>query len=291
MDPDEVPHELARELSDGEKRLRSIYEKRDGLNEQAKVVRELRDDLHSKRKAILEQLRVTREKRSGLIEEMKAARARRDLYTERARALLGFKRKKEGAVKDPYEDRVVLEKDLSELEHRYQTMPLSMGKEREIVSKIEEKRKKLSEVKDLNDVFQTHRTEMLSKEEEIEELRRLSDEEHKKVRELMEKLDALQQEIDSVSPSLDHLRHEADKKHQEYLELREQADSYHQKSQELREKVVQLRGERDKLRRDARALMDEQNRVVSEALDNGEKLEDAADKAVEMLLKKGKVSL
>jgi phosphoserine phosphatase len=291
MDPDEVPQELVRELSDGEKRLRSIYERRDALNEQAKIVRELRDDLHGKRKGILEQLRSIRDDRAAIIEEMKAARSRRDLYNERARALQGFKRKKDGAVKDPYEDMVVLQKDLDELEHRYQTSTLSMAKERELVSQIEAKSRKLKELRGQGEVFQVHRSELLSKEEEIVELRRLSDEEHKKVMELSGKLDLLQKELDSLSPSLDHLRSEADKRHQEYLELREQADSFHRKSLELREKVVALRGERDKLRRDARALVEDQNKTVKDALDDGNKLNEVADRAVELLLKKGKVSL
>ena len=56
MSPEELPQELVKELSDSEKRLKALYEKRDHFNEEGKVYREMRDDLHQKRKDILNRI-------------------------------------------------------------------------------------------------------------------------------------------------------------------------------------------------------------------------------------------
>ena len=52
-----------------------------------------------------------------------------------------------------------------------------------------------------------------------------------------------------------------------------------------------LREERNQMIRDSRSIIEDQNKRVSEELDDEEKLDDAADKAIEVLLKKGKINL
>lgn len=293
MSPDEVPQELMKELSDSEKRLKGLYEKRDHFNEEAKVIREMRNDLHSRRRAIISQLQELRDKRVKLLEEMKAAKQRRDSFNQRVRDLLGIKRKKDKDAREtsPYEDKRTLEIELRKLEELYQTKAHTLEKEREIVKSIEEKRRKILELESQVDDHKAIVFEAKTKEDEITEYRRLADEEHARVQELHERLKEIHEKLDEQSPTLDHLRKEADKRHEESIKKREQADSYHQKAMELREKVIGLRKERDQLRKDARDLIQDQNKKVDEELADEEKLEDAADKAVDMLLKKGKITL
>ncbi len=293
MSPEEPPQTLVRELSDSEKKLKGLFDKRDHFNEESKVYREMRDDLHQKRKDILDRIQDIRAKKSKLLEEMKAAKARRDMFNEKARALIGIKRKKDTDSKkeDPYEDLHTIEIDLRKLEDLYQTRSHTLEKEREIVKSIEQKRKKIKELQAKEPIFQAAIVEAHTKEEEIKEYRRLSDEEHKTVHEIYLKLKEINEKMDEFSPSIDHLRKEADKRHEEFLKVRKQADAYHQKAVELRERVLQLRSERNKLRSDARAIVNDQNKKVSDVLDDEGKLDDAAEKAVEMLLKKGKISL
>ncbi|MBN1390573.1 MAG: hypothetical protein JXA22_08030 [Candidatus Thermoplasmatota archaeon] len=293
MSSEEVPEELVKELTDSEKRLKALYEKRDHFNEEGKVYREMRDDLHGKRKEVLLNIQKIRDERTKLLEEMKAAKARREMFNEKARTILGIKRRSDGEVKkaDPYEDIRTIEIELIKLEDLYQTQSHSIAKEREIVKSIEVYRKKLKEIKAKEPVFQAAKVEAQSKEEEIREYRRLADEEHARVNEIFEKLKELNKKMDEISPVLDHLRKEADKRHEEYLKVRKQADVYHQKAMELREKVISLRQERDQLRRDSRALIDNQNEMVNKELSDKDKLDDAADRAVDMLLRKGKITL
>ena len=60
MASEEIPQELMKELSDSEKRLKVLYDKRDHFNEEAKVLRDMRNDLHSKRKSILNHIQEIR---------------------------------------------------------------------------------------------------------------------------------------------------------------------------------------------------------------------------------------
>ncbi|MFW3145194.1 MAG: hypothetical protein ACMUIE_00095 [Thermoplasmatota archaeon] len=293
MSPEEIPQELMKELSDSEKRLKGLLDKRDHFNEEAKVIREMRDDLHKKRKGILEQIQDIRAKRGQILEELKSAKSRRDAYNQRVRDLLGIKRRTDQDMKerDPFEDISTLEIELRKLEETYQTKAHSLEKEREIVKSIEEKRKKLEKLQAKEVTFKAERVQAQTKEDEITEYRRLADQEHSNVKELFNKLQEINEKLDEYSPTLDHLRKEGDKRHEEFLKTREHADSYHQKAMDLREKVLQLRQERDKLKKDARELIEDQNKKVRDELEDEGKLDEAADKAVDLLLKKGKISL
>ncbi len=293
MSPDELPPDLVRELSDSEKKLKALFDRRDHFNDEGKVYREIRDDLHNKRKAIYKKIDHIRAEKTKLLEEMNAAKARREMFNERARSLIGIKRRRDSEAKDkePYEDRHTLELELRKLDDLYQTRSHTLQKERDIVKAMEEKRKKLKELKASEPEYQAIKLEAQDKEEQIKEYRMLSDQEHMKVQEIYLKLKEVSEKLDEHGPTIEHLRKEADKKHEEFLKVRKQADSYHEKAMELREKVLALRHERGNLLKDARILIDDQNRKVKEHLEDEDMLDNAADKAVDILFKKGKISL
>lgn len=293
MSPDDIPKELLTELSDSEKKLTALFEKRDHFNEEAKTIREMRDDLHERRRKVFDQIADIRAKKGQLVEEMKAAKSRRDMYNEKARRMSGGRRSRDSEKKEEltYEDINTLTRDLEKLQKQYETMSHTLEKERDIVKAIDEKRRKLQELKAKEPDFKAERIQAETLEEEIKEYRRLADQEHALVQELYLKLKEINEELDEYRPTIDHLRKEADKRHEEYIKVRKQADSYHQKATELREKVLQLRDERNKLRKEARAVVEDQNKKVKDELEDQEKLDDAADKAVDVLLKKGKITL
>ncbi len=293
MSPEPVPQDLIKDLSDSEKRLKGFYGKRDYFNEEAKVIREMRDDLHDKRRTIFDQISDIRDKKGEIIEDMKRAKARRDGYNERARALRGGPgRGQEGKKENLYEDIHTIEVELRKLEERYQTQPAkNLEAERTLVNSIESQRKKLKDLRAKEPEFRVEEIKETSLEEEADDFRRLADEEHAKVQELYKSLKEVEKRLDEYYPTLKHLKSEADKRHEEYLKIRKQADSYHAKAMEIREKVLQMRSERDKIRREAREIIDEQNKQVKKALDNMDSLDEAAEEAMGLLIKKGRISL
>jgi uncharacterized coiled-coil DUF342 family protein len=295
MSGDEVSKELQSELSNAEKRLKVLYEKRDHFQEEAKVFREMREDLHQKRRAVLDNMAELKGKKEALYAEIKETKARRDHYNEKAGILSGAIRKRRDDDRKnshPYEDRSTLELELRKLETAYETNPQKdLAKERDLVKKIDGIRKKLEAIYATEPERQKVAEEVRSSEDEIEDFKRRADLEHARINELFGQIREIDATMKELYPSINHLRGEGDKRHEEYLKARSQADSYHNKAMELRERVLQLRDERRKIQNEARAVIDEQNRSVKAALDDGEKLETAADAAVELLLKKGKIRL
>ncbi len=292
MSPDEVPQDLIKELSDSEKKLKSLYDKRDYFNEEAKVHREMRDDLHKKRRVILDEISGYREKKDEIAQKLKAAKNRRNAYNEKARLLRGDNKPRSEGDPEPIENAYTLEIELKKLEKQYEIHPTkNIQKERELVNRIDDIRRKLLEARSKKDDDEVARVEVETVEEEITEYRSLADQEHLKVQRFYEEMMAIDDKLKEYYPTINHLRSESDKKHEEYLKIRKHADSYHQRATELRERVLQMRGERDRLRNEARELINDQNRSVKVALDDEGALDDAAGRAVEMLLKRGRIDL
>ncbi len=292
MSPDEVPQDLMKELSDSEKKLKSLYDKREYFNDEAKVHREMRDDLHKTRRAILEEVSVYREKKDEIAQKLKAAKERRNAYNEKARQLRGDRKPRSEGDPEPLENAYTLDIELKKLEEQYEIHPTkNIQKERELVKRIDDIRRKLLEVRSKEDDDQMARVEGETVEDEITEYRSLADQEHLKVQKFYEEMVAIDDKLKEYYPTINHLRSESDKKHEEYLKIRKHADSYHQRATELREKVLQMRNDRDKLRNEARDLINDQNRSVNDALDDEEALDDAASRAIEILLKNGKIDL
>ncbi|MCK5774118.1 MAG: hypothetical protein KAH57_10060, partial [Thermoplasmata archaeon] len=284
--------DLMKELSESEKKLKSLYDKRDYFNDEAKVHREMRDDLHKKRRAILDEISVYREKKDEIAQKLKAAKERRNAYNEKARLLRGDRKPRSEGDPEPFENAYTLDIELKKLENQYEVHPTdNLQKERALVKRIDEIRRKLLEVRGKEEKDQMARVEGETVEDEITEYRSLADQEHLKVQKFYEEMMAIDDKLKEYYPTINHLRSESDKKHEEYLKIRKHADSYHQRATELREKVLQMRNERDKLRNEARDLINDQNRSVSDALDDEGALDDAAGKAVELLLKHGKIDL
>jgi uncharacterized coiled-coil DUF342 family protein len=291
---DEVSEELQAELSNAEKRLKAIYDRRDAFQEEAKVFRDMRNDLQDKRRAVIDQVNQWRDQKEDLYAQIKEAKARRDHFNEKAGLLSGTlrKRRDDDRKAQPYEDRITLEIELRKLEQQYETIPSKdLAAERKIVAQIEERRKKLQAIMEKEPERELRATEFKNTEDEIQDYRQRADEEHKRMNELYGKVREVDQRIKETHPTIDHLRSESDKNHEEYLKARAQADGQHQRAMELRDHVLQLREERRKVQNEARSVIDDQNRKVREELDDEDKLDSRAEEAVGMLLKKGKISL
>ena len=84
---------------------------------------------------------------------------------------------------------------------------------------------------------------------------------------------------------------EANKKHEEYLEARAKADEQHKQALEMRTKVLQIRGAAQAEIRESRQILKQQRQTVRRELYDEKKLDEFAAKAVESLLKKGKVEI
>ncbi len=294
MTGEEVSEELQAELSNAEKRLRTIYERRDAFQEEAKVFRDIRNDLQEKRRSTLDTISELKVQKDELYAQINEAKARRDHFNEKAGLISGTIRRRRDDDKkaEPYEDRITLEIEIGKLEKQYETIPAKdLASERKLVAQIEEKRKKLHAILEKEPEREMKATEYKNAEDEVQDYRQKADDEHKRMNELYGKVREIDQKMKDIYPTINHLRAEGDKNHEEYLKARAQADAQHQKAMELRDHVLQMREEKRKILNEARSVVDDQNRKVRDVLEDESKLDSAADEAVNLLMKKGKISL
>ena len=84
---------------------------------------------------------------------------------------------------------------------------------------------------------------------------------------------------------------EANKKHDQYLEIRTEAQKVHEKAFEMKSKIIGIKAERRKRWQDAKQAIKDQNIKARKAVMDKEKLDEIADKSVDVLKKGGKITL
>ena len=87
------------QLKNSEKKYQSLIEKRNELNDIARLVREERDMLNDKRKELKETMEKDKKKRDELVSKMKLHKERRTKLQQKAKDLIKAKHKKKGDVK------------------------------------------------------------------------------------------------------------------------------------------------------------------------------------------------
>lgn len=280
------------EEQSAELRYRSIIEKRNELNDQAREFADTRDLLNNERRETIEEIKALREERDALNNEMRKHKKVRNGYQDKAKDLIEKKKgKRKGIHKDLDRDIETLKADTKMMELKQETTSLSVSEENELLDKL---KKNYEEIKRLEAVLGEQDailSEVKDVDEKIDMLFKLADEEHQKVVALNKQAREVHDRITLMSKSITHLISESNKNHENYVKLKERADAYHERAKEMREKLMAIRNiKRDEIRASRKVIAD-QNRAVKDALTDKKKLDEAADEALEQLLKKGKVEI
>jgi uncharacterized coiled-coil DUF342 family protein len=203
--------------------------------------------------------------------------------------------------------------EIQALSMQYETTALSQKRELETMDRIKDLKRQIEE---LERELPGHQRKQMEHEKQIiqrESVREEHEFAHSNVMQLSQKaqffhdlyvkengkfkdkMDGIykkyQDEIDQKEKELTHLSREADRRHKEFMDKKERADKFHKRAMAHRGDVLLLREERDAIEQKMKAMIDEQNKLVSDALDGDEKQEEAANKALEFLKKGGKISL
>jgi len=279
------------QMRNAEKKFQALIQRRNELNDLAKLMREERDMLNTKRNDLRDQINTFKKERDELVEKMKEHKNLRNQYQEQAKALIKAKSAKKGEVIDNLPIRCEeLKADIQMLEYRQETTPLSPRKEKDLIDEIKTKRKDYLKAKKDMEKQKLIKTDLSDTDNAITELFKKADEEHEKVqtyyKQQQEKHKKYVELVNEVSTSIS----EANKRHKKYLEIREEAQEQHEKAMEMRDKVMAVKNERRKRYQEAKALIKEQNKKAkTEIFDDG-KLEKVADKSLESLKKGSKIS-
>ncbi len=280
------------ELDNAEIKLESLIQKRDALNEEAAVFRQERDLLNKQKRDLVDQMRALRDERNRLVQEMRGHRDRRNELQRKARDLIELKRTVRGQMRSSIGgDLGRLRRDVKNLEMRQQTASLKLDEENALLDDL---RGKLRELKDL-EALQGEQDRVVKDVKDLDasitDLFKVADQEHEFVVKLSNDAKDRHEKVVALLNQIDALIAEADKKHEEFLQVRTRADEFHQKAVEMREKVLTIRNTQRAEIREARNLIRQQNVSVRKALLDEKKLDKAADDALQLLLKKGRVEM
>lgn len=298
-----------------------LRKERDSLNDRKRVVigemRRLRDrrraemdDLQNKRDTALAPYRLHRDRFNAMVQVQKKKRK------GFASAISRFRNDGEQDKKktmDPVAEINMLNMEMQSLILNYETTAMSRDKELEAMEKIKELKTRIDE---LEGTLPAYRREQMEREKEVIEKEQVftdHDMTHQDVLQLSQKAqeyhqllikegDKFKKELDTIynkyqfqiekkEKELDHVSKEADKKHRGFVALKERADHFHQKAVKFREEVGGLRKVRNEFENGLRKMVEVQNMAVAEQFDDEEKHKEAAQKAMELLKKGGKISL
>jgi uncharacterized coiled-coil DUF342 family protein len=280
------------QLKDAEKKYQSYIQRRNELNDTAKVLREERDMINDSRKDLTEKMKKVKNERNELVSKMKHHKEMRNKLQEEAKKLIESKRKKRDEVFKNLPLRVEeLKADVQMLEYRQETVPMSPAEENELIDKIREKREDYNKTKKKMDKQKLVEIDISDKDKAIDELFKRADEEHKMVqkyyKENQKKHEQYVKQVNELSVSIA----EANKKHEQYMQLRNEAQRNHEKAFEMKSKIIAIKGDRKKRWKEAKKAIQDQNIKARKAVMDEEKLKKIADKSVDALKKGEKINL
>jgi uncharacterized coiled-coil DUF342 family protein len=170
------------QLKNAEKKYQSYIERRNELNDLAKIIREERDMLNAKHKEIRETMNKTKKDRDDLVKKMKEHKEIRNKLQQQAKQLIDARRQKKGEVFKNLPLRVEeLKADVQMLEYRQETAVMSSSEENELIDKIREKKIDYEKTKKKMDEQKLLEIDISDKDEAITELFKKADEQHEMV--------------------------------------------------------------------------------------------------------------
>jgi uncharacterized coiled-coil DUF342 family protein len=237
-------------------------------------------------------MKEARDRRDTFVGQMRGHKKRRDDLQAKAKELIEFKKKLKGKPMGSLKDEIrAMEGDVRVMELRQQTVPLTIPKERELLEVI---KKRVAEIQKLKVVLAEQekiQKEVHDLDKSIDALFRQADKEHAEVVRLSEGQHKAHEEAAALFKEIAALVASANKKHDEFLKLREGADAAHQKAQEMRDKIIEIKGAKRAERMEERKAVRDVNIATRKALDDKGVRDKAADEALQMLLKKGKIEI
>jgi uncharacterized coiled-coil DUF342 family protein len=280
------------EITNAERKFQELVDKRDEFNHQAEIARDERNALNTRKRDLLDivqKLKIERDDHVKLLREHKRIRNK---LQDQARALLKTKRAKSGKVYSDLPSEAAARKaEIQFLDMKQQTSVLSLAEEEDLIDDIKKKSQELRRLEaELREQLGI-KVEIGEMDSTLTDLFNKADEQHMHVMKHYEEAQKIHERMMKMIEECSALHNEADKKHALFIEMREKADAYHLKAAEMREKLLTMKNEKRMQERESRQLVRDQNKAVRDALLNPEKVELKREEALQLLLKKGKITL
>jgi len=171
------------QLRNAEKKFQSYIDRRNELNDLAKVLRDERDMINGKHKEMRDDMAQLKKERDELVVQMREHKELRNAYQKQAKELISARQKKKGEVFKNLPLRVEeLKADVQMLEYQQETTILDPQVENDLIDKIRKKQKEYQQLQKELDKQQSLKIDITDKDRAIDELFKKADEEHEQVR-------------------------------------------------------------------------------------------------------------
>ena len=280
------------ELDNVQRRFDALIQKRNELNDASRQLRQERDLLNNGRQEFRDRLEKAKTERERCNALMAEARTRRNEFQGQAKALIGSRKGKAGAMAQSLPLQVrQLEKQVRDLEFQQQTTQITIEKERELLKVLKAKGTELAQLKTQLTAQREIKVDLDNIDGSISELFAQADLAHK---EMQAHYAEAQQHHEEFVKAIEESRvvsREADGKHKEFVAARIAADDAHQKAMELREKMIAIQGERRAEFEADRRELREVNQAARQAVADPRRLEEKAEDDLALLKTGGKIRI
>jgi phosphoserine phosphatase len=200
--------ELLSNKKDLEKKLKVLTKERDDLNENAREFKKVRDELNASIKENLDKALKYRDERDKINQEVRKYKKLRDETNQELKKM---------EYASGRRDILKIQGEIDKLEKTIETKVLDMRKENELVKKVQDLSKTLSEMKE-DEKVQT----------EAAALKEVSEAHHAQVVEFSDKAQETHESMLEYFKNIDEVRAKADLAHNKFIETRETASAKHE---------------------------------------------------------------
>ena len=200
--------ELLSNKKDLEKQLKLLTKERDDLNENAREFKKVRDELNASIKENLDKALKYRDERDQINKEVRKYKKLRDETNQELKKM---------EYASGRRDILKIQSEIDKIEKTIETKVLDMRKENELVKKVQDLSKTLSEMKEDEKV----QTEAVA-------LKEVSEAHHAKVVEFSDKAQETHEKMLEYFKNIDDVRAKADIAHNKFIETRETASAKHE---------------------------------------------------------------
>ncbi len=232
--------ELLSNKKDLEKRLKVLTKERDDLNENAREFKKVRDELNASIKENLDKALKYRDERDNINQEVRKYKKLRDETNQELKKM---------EYASGRRDILKIQGEIDKLEKTIETKVLDMRKENELVKKVQDLSKTLSEMKEDEKV----QTEAIA-------LKEVSEAHHAKVVEFSDKAQETHESMLEYFKNIDEVRAKADLAHNQFIETRETASAKHEEVKAVLNEIRRKNKGLDKVKAKERNMESEKSK-------------------------------
>src|SRR5664280_420056 len=232
--------ELLSNKKELEKRLKMLTKERDDLNENAREFKKVRDELNASIKENLDKALKYRDERDKINQEVRKYKKLRDDTNQELKKM---------EYASGRRDILKIQGEIDKLEKTIETKVLDMRKENELVKKVQDLSKTLSEMKEDEKV----QTEAVA-------LKEVSEAHHAKVVEFSDKAQETHESMLEYFKNIDEVRAKADLAHNQFIETRETASAKHEEVKTVLNEIRRKNKGLDKVKAKERNMESDKNK-------------------------------